>query len=189
MENFPPLLVILMVIGGKCALAPILVGRLVNIVCVLLTTQGILFCCLKLYKSRFTALMSALLVCSLPKIYLEGCGILRDPLYWAEEVWMMYIILQIADSPAPEKHSLWRQLISLDVLCGLTVLTRKEGAFLFILISCVLAFVLFKKVSSRKTWLSILLVFPVGVAIIAFLPYCAGVPFVPLRFLFERLPL
>jgi len=186
MGKFPPLLVIFMVIGGKCGASPALVGRLVDIVCILLATQGILFCCLKLYKSRMTALMSALLVSSLPKIYLEGCGVMRDPLFWVEEIWIMCMIMQLADLSVLEKHPLFWRVLLLSGLCGLSVLTRKEGVFLSILVYLVLAFILFRKPSAARTRLLVLLGFPVAVVFIAFLPYCVGVPFVPLNFLFER---
>ena len=183
MANFPPLFVILIVAGGKCGLSTQLVGRFLNIACILIATQGILFCCLKLYKSKVTALMTALLVGSLPKIYLEGCGVIRDPLYWAGEMWIMYLMLDLTEKcTAEKKRSIFGDILLLTCLCGLSVLIRKEGVFLSFLVYAALAVVLYKS-KMTKDLLTMSAVFAAGVAFIAFLPYLCGIPFVPLKFL------
>lgn len=129
MKDFPPLLVMLMYGAGKCGLDYEFLGRLLNIAGILLAGTGIYCICSEIYCRKLTALCSALMVCSLPKIYLEGCDIMRDPLYWAEMCCSVAITIKISRGGLElKKYSGY--LLVLSLLLGASCITRKEGLFL-----------------------------------------------------------
>ena len=180
MRGFPPLLPILMLFGAKCGLSLSIAGRLLNIAGTMLACQGILFICFTLYKSRQTAFFTALMVCSLPKIYFEGCGILRDPLFWAEMTWCVYFILQIARNPGKTTKEQFIKNTIIVLLASLGCLTRKEGLPFLLLILSILTCLNLKNVFIPLKWRILVSLFIlVFSGVFVFLPYFFGIPFVP----------
>lgn len=180
MRGFPPLLPILMWFGAKCGIPLSIAGRLLNIAGTMLACQGILFLCFTIYKSRQTAFFTALMVCSLPKIYFEGCGILRDPLFWAEMTWCVYFILQLAQNPGKSPKKQFVKNIIIVLLASLGCLTRKEGLpFLFLILLLTICLNLKNCFIPPKYRIAISLFILLFSMILVFLPYLFGIPFVP----------
>lgn len=159
MKHCPPLLMIMMYYcSGICP--PELCGLGLNLLGTVLTGLGVWFCAYELYQRPGTALASALIVMALPKIYMTGCDIMRDPLYWAAMIWIVYFSIRLLDNFQAQRPSLkrWRKLILLlAVLSGVSILTRKEGVPLTV-ITAILVFVItikskFLPLKSKMIWL------------------------------------
>ena len=132
-KGTPPLLSFLMIWGFKAGFSLSAVGRFFNILGTILACQGILFICLSIYKSHQTAFLTALIVVSLPKIYFEGCGILRDPLFWAEITWSVFCLVQLFQNRILHTKDQILIILFCVFLSSLGCLTRKEGLpFLFL---------------------------------------------------------
>ena len=183
-KGIPPLLSLLMILGSEISFSLFSVGRFLNIFGTLLACQGILFICLSIYKSHQTAFLTALIVISLPKIYFEGCGILRDPLFWAEISWSVFCLVQLfQDRILHTKKQIL--IISFCVfLSSLGCLTRKEGLpFLFLALAHCIYIVLFKMTVRPMIRIMFCLLIVLFSGAIVFLPYIAGIPFVPGNFI------
>ena len=132
MSSYPPLLVLLMYWAGLIGIDCETAGRALNIIGMVLTAQGVLVLCRELYRDKFTALLTAAAVTAMPKMYIEGCDILRDPLFWAEITFAAALIVKTAREGLPVSVIL-RNIILLAILCSLAVITRKEGVFFAVL--------------------------------------------------------
>ena len=173
MSNYPPLLVTLMYLAGKLGIDQEIAGRVLNLSSVFFMSWGILYCCRKLYKDKFAALCSALMLVAIPKIYLVGCNILRDPLYWAETVWALALMLNLAENAEMPLKKYLRNLLGMSLLLALACLTRKEGMFFTALF--LLWLVTLNPASwQRKLWSAALLL--AIVAVFIFIPHMLGVP-------------
>lgn len=188
MENIPPLLLLILLSGCKCGLDPKVFGVVVNCLGVFLTCQGVLFCSLKLYKNRITALSAAIMICSLPKIYIEGCNIQRDPLFWSESAWLLYVLLSIAKADfgpgKKEKRYGVFLVFAAALLSALACLTRKEGLFFFCLSFFSIMIMLSRKKTLSVSVAVVMISIPLLVAVfIVYLPWLCGLPFLPGSFL------
>lgn len=175
MPDYPPLLMMLMYAAGRLGINIELFGRILNIAGILLTGWGILYCARKLYSNKITALAAALAVMSIPKIYLEGCDILRDPLYWSCIIWAMAMLLRLSNdekNPLPAGQFYLRSLI-LAVCCALGCISRKEGLFFSGIIGLWIIFYAPVKLT-RKSVMFIIFASVTFLGIM--LPYLCGVP-------------
>ena len=173
MSNYPPLLVMLMYSAGKLGIDQEIAGRVLNLSSVIFMSWGILYCSRKLYKDKFTALCTALMIIAIPKIYLAGCNILRDPLYWAATVWALALLLNLAENAEMPLKKYLHNLLGMSLLLALACLTRKEGMFFTALF--VLWLVTLNPASwQRKLWSAALLL--AIVAAFIFIPHMLGVP-------------
>lgn len=133
MPGYPPMLVMLMFAAGKVGIDPESAGRFLNSMSMIFSAWAMLYCCRRLYKDQLAALCTALMLISLPKLYLTGCNIMRDPLYWAESLWALALLLNLAGSrELPLKKYFWN-LLGMALLLATACLTRKEGIFLTML--------------------------------------------------------
>ena len=171
--SYPPLLMMLMYQAGKLGMDPELAGRILNLGSVMFLAWGTLYCCCKLYREKLPALCSALMLIALPKIYLEGCDIMRDPLYWAFSVWTLALILKLSAEPDMTNKKYFFCFLGISLLLGLASVTRKEGVFLTAL-TVLWAFTL-NKASWQKKLLGVLLIITIT-AVIFLLPKMLGVP-------------
>lgn len=173
MPGYPPLLVMLMFLAGKCGIDPELAGKTLNSCCIIFAAWAILYCCFKLYKDKLTALCTALIVISLPKLYLEGCNIMRDPLYWAENLWALALLLNLAAEQQLPLKKYFRNLLGMSLLLAAACLTRKEGFFLTLLFAFWCA-ALNPASWKRKLW-SVPLLLAIAAAAIT-IPFLFNVP-------------
>lgn len=171
--SFPPLLMILMYQAGKLGIDVELAGRTLNLLGIIFLAWGLLCCCRKLYREPLPALCSALMLIALPKIYLEGCDIMRDPLYWALSVWTLALILKRSEKPDMTNKKYFLSFLGISLLLGLASLTRKEGVFLTAL--TLLWTIILNKASWQKKLLSVLLIILITAGILL-LPKMLGVP-------------
>lgn len=186
MPNYPPLLVMTMYFAGKLGLDYQICALTVNMLSIIFCSWGVLYCCRILYRDKICALCSAMIVMSMPKLYLEGCDILRDPVYWALMVWSVALVLNMNSSEGngvSKKYFL--QITTLGILLGMCCISRKEGFFTLPLM--MLALLLFNKQSIKHKLWSLPLVVVLAAAVIS-LPWLLGVPWNPLKMfsLFER---
>ena len=173
MINYPPLLVMLMYLSGKLNIDQEIAGRVLNLISLFVMSWGILYCCRKLYKDKFAALCTALMIVAIPKIYISGCNIMRDPLCWAETVWALALLLNLAENAEMPLKKYLRNLLGMSILLALACLTRKEGMFFTALF--VLWLITLNPVSwQRKLWSAALLLAIVAVFIV--IPHRLGVP-------------
>lgn len=173
LANYPPLLMILMYHAGKLGMDLEFAGRALNLCGIMFTAWGALYCCRKLYKDQLTALCSALMLISIPKIYLEGCDIMRDPLYWAFSIWSLAIILKLSKDVDMPERKYFGNFIGLSLLLAAASLTRKEGIFLTLLV--VIWNLVFNSVSWQKKLYGIVLIIAISAAALL-LPLLLGVP-------------
>lgn len=184
-SQYPPLLLICMIFFSKStSLSLELAGRVLNVIPCLIAACGVFCCCRLLYKKFFMALVTALLVMSLPGWFNHGSGIVRDPLYWMETIWLFVAAISVKDFQNDDRKKLWLALC-IGIVAGLMLLTRKEAISLIIpgiiLFFCELTN-LYRE--PLKNWcyhilLGVLILVVAGM--IAFLPYFCGINFIPIK--------
>lgn len=130
LSGYPPLLVMLMYGAGKLGVDYELTGRLLNLLGIIFTGWGVWFIGMELYRDRLMALCAALITVSIPKLYIDGCNILRDPLYWAEMVWACALFFRSINCCQQKiKWDYWCFTAAYSLLGALSCITRKEGFF------------------------------------------------------------
>lgn len=134
MATYPPLLCLLMVALMHCGLTALAAGMLLNISGVLLAVAGVYCCQWYLWKHKIYALPATLLVLSLPQIYDNGYGILRDSLFWALCCWTGVVLIRLSGK-SDSLRSVFRIGSLLGILCGIMILCRKEGFWLLMAVA------------------------------------------------------
>lgn len=189
-SQYPPLLLICMVfLTESFSLSVETSGRLCNVTPCLVAAVGVFCCCNQLYKKTSMALATALLVMSLPSWFKHGSGIIRDPLFWMETVWLFVMIISAKDFLYDAYKKLWLT-IGIGVMAGLMLLTRKE-AIMLIIPGMILFFGelsdLYRKPFNKWCYHFLLCILAFLIAnIIAFLPYFNGLEFIPFKSIFNH---
>ncbi|MBE6379691.1 MAG: glycosyltransferase [Lentisphaerae bacterium] len=173
MSDYPPGLVMMMYGIGKLGGDFELAGRISNLLGILLTGWGVLILSRRLYKDKFMALCCALMAVSMPKLYMEGCNILRDPIYWAIMLWSVVLLLEMVRCTAADRLRYWLCTLGMSLLCGMGCIVRKEGLFLALLLGLITCFGIKQKLWCRVV--SVLILLLVAVCFIL-LPGVLGVP-------------
>ena len=109
---------------------------------------------------------------------------MRDPLYWAENLWALALLLNLADERNLPLKKYLRNLLGMSLLLGVSCLTRKEGFFLTLLFALWCA-TLNPASWKRKLW-SVILLLAIAAAAIT-IPFLFNVPWdIKETFLIDR---
>ncbi len=188
-HHTPPMLYFCMLVLHKFfALSLENAGLLCNWLPVILSAIGILFICRVLYKNDILAFGTIMLIMSIPEWYKDANGILRDPLYWCEAIWFLYLALRL-NVVRDNIRGNYISLILCGTLAGLMMLTRKEA------ITIVIPLFILSLVNLTDSWriwqlpkkhIIPLITSIVFAGFIALLPWLCGIDFIPMRGVFDQ---